>query len=159
MRQSSLFSTLWTLACQAPLSIGFSRQEYWSGLLCVGREQISQEACSAFLTPRFVNNDYVKAEITDSTAHARQETLAWSRVTLCSTHMWALSRKRLHYCRITAVLIGSAMRRENIVCPRLRLLCQAGERLCCVRLRHGCCYSCCISQEKINLSSAPTGAS
>ena len=22
----------WTLACQAPLSMGFSRQEYWSGL-------------------------------------------------------------------------------------------------------------------------------
>ena len=24
--------TLWTMACQAPLSMGFSRQEYWSGL-------------------------------------------------------------------------------------------------------------------------------
>ena len=29
-----LFATLWTLACQALLSKGFSRQEYWSGLLC-----------------------------------------------------------------------------------------------------------------------------
>ena len=27
-----LFATLWIVACQAPLSIGFSRQEYWSGL-------------------------------------------------------------------------------------------------------------------------------
>ena len=26
--------TLWTVSCQAPLSIGFSRQEYWSGLPC-----------------------------------------------------------------------------------------------------------------------------
>ena len=26
------FETLWTIACQAPLSIPFSRQEYWSGL-------------------------------------------------------------------------------------------------------------------------------
>ena len=25
---------LWTVACQAPLSVGFSRQEYWSGLPC-----------------------------------------------------------------------------------------------------------------------------
>ena len=25
-------ATLWTVACQAPLSTGFSRQEYWSGL-------------------------------------------------------------------------------------------------------------------------------
>ena len=24
----------WTVACQAPLYMGFSRQEYWSGLLC-----------------------------------------------------------------------------------------------------------------------------
>ena len=27
-----LFVYLWTVACQAPLSMGFSRQEYWSGL-------------------------------------------------------------------------------------------------------------------------------
>ena len=27
-----LFVTPWTVACQAPLSTGFSRQEYWSGL-------------------------------------------------------------------------------------------------------------------------------
>ena len=27
-----LFVTLWSVACQAPLSMGFSRQEHWSGL-------------------------------------------------------------------------------------------------------------------------------
>ena len=27
-----LFATLWTVASQAPPSMGFSRQEYWSGL-------------------------------------------------------------------------------------------------------------------------------
>ena len=30
-----LFVTLWTVAHQAPLSMGFSRQEYWSGLPCL----------------------------------------------------------------------------------------------------------------------------
>ena len=29
-----LFVTPWTVARQAPLSMGFSRQEYWSGLPC-----------------------------------------------------------------------------------------------------------------------------
>ena len=29
-----LFATPWTVACQAPLSMGFSRQEYWSKLPC-----------------------------------------------------------------------------------------------------------------------------
>ena len=27
-----LFATLWTMACQVPLSMGFPRQKYWSGL-------------------------------------------------------------------------------------------------------------------------------
>ena len=26
--------TLWTVTCQAPLSVGFSRHKYWSGLPC-----------------------------------------------------------------------------------------------------------------------------
>ena len=29
-----LFVTPWTVACQAPLFMGLSRQEYWSGLPC-----------------------------------------------------------------------------------------------------------------------------
>jgi len=29
-----LFETLWTVARQAPLSMGFSRQEYWGGMPC-----------------------------------------------------------------------------------------------------------------------------
>ena len=29
-----LFVNLWTKACQAPLSMEFSKQEYWSGLSC-----------------------------------------------------------------------------------------------------------------------------
>ena len=31
---SPLFETPWTIALQAPLSMGFSRQKYWSGLPC-----------------------------------------------------------------------------------------------------------------------------
>ena len=31
---SHVFVTLWIVACQAPLSMGFYRQEYWSGLPC-----------------------------------------------------------------------------------------------------------------------------
>ena len=30
-----LFVILWTVALQVPLSMGFSRQEYWSGLPCL----------------------------------------------------------------------------------------------------------------------------
>ena len=31
---AQLFVTLWTVALHAPLSMGFPRQEYWSGLPC-----------------------------------------------------------------------------------------------------------------------------
>ena len=31
---TQLFASLWTIACQALLSMEFSRQEYWSGLPC-----------------------------------------------------------------------------------------------------------------------------
>ena len=36
----SRYVTLWAIACQAPLSVGFSRQEYWSGLPCPPREDL-----------------------------------------------------------------------------------------------------------------------
>ena len=29
-----LFTTLWTVDCQSPLSMGFFKQEYWDGLTC-----------------------------------------------------------------------------------------------------------------------------
>ena len=32
LSRAQLFVIPWTVACQAPLSVGFSRQEYWSGL-------------------------------------------------------------------------------------------------------------------------------
>ena len=47
-----LFVTLWTVACQSPLSMGFSRQEYWSGLLCPPLEDLSDPGIeSTSLTP------------------------------------------------------------------------------------------------------------
>ena len=36
-----LFVTLWTVAHQAPLFVGFSRHEYWSGLPCPSRVYMS----------------------------------------------------------------------------------------------------------------------
>ena len=32
---AQLCATLWTVACQAPLSMGFSRQKYWSRMPCL----------------------------------------------------------------------------------------------------------------------------
>ena len=126
-------------------------------------------AWSGSLAPRFVNNDYVTAELTESTVHAchgvyvtaeitystvhaRHEVLAQSRDNLCGMLVWAPPRKRQPYCCDTAVSVGSAARGENIACLLLRLLHQPGERLYCVRLCYGCCCRRCASQEKIKVS-------
>ena len=40
-----LFTTLWTIACQAPLCMGFSRQEYWCGPMGGGIAQVPPHSC------------------------------------------------------------------------------------------------------------------
>ena len=53
-----ILATLWTVAHQAPLSMGFPRQEYWSGLLFLcpgdhpdpGTEPISPALAGGFFT-------------------------------------------------------------------------------------------------------------
>ena len=53
-----LFATLWTIAHQTPLSMGFSKQEYWNGLPfpspgdlpSPGIEPVSPEVVGRFLT-------------------------------------------------------------------------------------------------------------
>ena len=48
LRRSSrvwLIVTIWTVTCQAPLSVGFSRQEYQSGLPCPPSEPNTHTHC------------------------------------------------------------------------------------------------------------------
>ena len=47
-----LFADLWTLACQAPLSFGFSRQEYWSESPCPSPGGEGIQACVWAQSPR-----------------------------------------------------------------------------------------------------------
>ena len=112
--------------------------------------------CSGSLVPRFANNVCITAEIIYNTVHACHEALTWSRGTGLGYFVGYACGGSTLYCCTMAVTPGSAMRGENIVCALLQLLRQAAERSCCVRLRHGCSYSCCISQEKRNLSSVTT---
>ena len=52
-RRRRLFATTWTLACQAPLSLGFPRQEYWSGLLFPSLGESSWPTAISCLAGRF----------------------------------------------------------------------------------------------------------
>ena len=53
-----LFASPWTAAYQAPLSMGFSRQEYWSGLHCLlQKAHISEYILEPFLAK--IRNRYL----------------------------------------------------------------------------------------------------
>ena len=55
-----LFATPWSEACQAPLSMGFSRQEYWSRLTFPSPGGIPHpgiEPTSSALTGRFSTSE------------------------------------------------------------------------------------------------------
>ena len=53
-----LCGTLWTVARQVPLSIGFSRQEYWSGLPCPSPGELPdpEMESASLLSPAFVGS-------------------------------------------------------------------------------------------------------
>ena len=62
-----LFATTWTVACQAPLFMGFSRQEYWSGfpfpspgdLLYPGIKLVSPVLGGSFITTEPPGRNYI----------------------------------------------------------------------------------------------------
>ena len=61
--------TLQTVACQGPLSMGFSRQEYWSGLPCpppgdLADSRIEPEVVAGFFTTS------IQTEVTSCTSNS-----------------------------------------------------------------------------------------
>ena len=42
-----LFATPWPVACQVPLPVGFSKQEYWSGLPFPSQEDLPDPGIEA----------------------------------------------------------------------------------------------------------------
>ena len=92
LRHVRFFVTLWTVACQAPLSMGFSRQESWTGLPFLppgylpdpGIEPESPALVDGFFTTapsgRPKNSDILGEELRSSC------TLVW-----CGWSFWAVN--------------------------------------------------------------------
>ena len=70
-------ATLWTVAHQAPLSMGFSRQEFWSGLSCpppgnlpdpgIEPESLTYPALAGgFFTTQFSSVQFSRSVVSDS---------------------------------------------------------------------------------------------
>ena len=74
-----LFATPWTVAPQAPLSMGFSSQEYWSGLQCPPPGALSSpEIESTSLTPPAKAGGFFTTSATQETLTSWQVCVNWS---------------------------------------------------------------------------------
>ena len=64
----SIFATPWTVAHQAPLFMGFSRQEYWSGLLCLSSGDLPDPGMelTSLLSPALASRFFTTSFSTDS---------------------------------------------------------------------------------------------
>ena len=56
-----LFTTLWIVDCQAPLSMDFSRQEYWSELLCLSPKDLPESGIKPMFPAVLQANSLLRA--------------------------------------------------------------------------------------------------
>ena len=94
-----LFSTLWTVACQAPLSMGFSRQECWSELPCPSPGDLRQSGIepTSLMSPAQAGGFFTTSAtweapaphslLTSEISHAQQ--VAFSGGFIHDAWMWA----------------------------------------------------------------------
>ena len=63
-----LSATLWAIARQAPLSMGFSRQEYWSGLLCLSPGELPEPGVEpvSLMSPALVGSVFTTSTTWES---------------------------------------------------------------------------------------------
>ena len=74
-----LFVTLWTIAHQAPLSMGFSRQEYWNGLPFLPPGDLPNLGINMVLTRRALAGGFFA---TSATWECLYPTVLWSLLVL-----------------------------------------------------------------------------
>ena len=76
-----LFVTPWTVACQAPLSMGISRQEYWSGLPCPSPGDLPRSgikpASPAWAGGFFTTGVYMRMCVFNQTQCSREDWFSW----------------------------------------------------------------------------------
>jgi len=87
-----LYATVWTVAHQAPLSLGFSRQEYWSGLPCPPPGDLPNPGIkTAFLMSPALAGSF----FTTSTTREAHNGISSVKVLNC----YAVHLKLMQYCK------------------------------------------------------------
>ena len=88
-----IFVTLWTVALQAPLSIEFSRQEYWSGLLFLSSHEIKRRLLLGRQVMTNLDSILKSRDITLSTKVRLVEAMVFSVIRYgCETIVWTIKK-------------------------------------------------------------------
>ena len=69
------------VACQAPLSVGFSRQEYWSGLPCPSPGELPDPSIehTSFTSPALAGR-FFSTRVPGKQFYSHFETITWASV-------------------------------------------------------------------------------
>ena len=115
-----LFATPWTVVCQAPLSMGFSRQENWNGLPCPPSGDLPDLEPVSLMSPALVDRFF--------TTRATWEALSFiskSEVFFIHQKEWALesnngSRKKK--VTFSYNIVSFSLRQSFYLTPNLKFL-------------------------------------
>ena len=94
-----LIAILWTAACQAPLSMGFFRQEYWSGLPCPTQGDLPDPGIkpSSLMSPTLVGRFFTTSATRETQTSLSIHIIPWkpNKGTVSSPfYKWRNSRSR-----------------------------------------------------------------
>ena len=93
-----LFVTLWAVACQAPMSMGFSRQEYWSGWLCPPPGDLSHPGIEPTSLTSSSSASFFTASATWEAPIQLTDTIKWPPCLSQLFWMWVCIRM-IQYCK------------------------------------------------------------
>ena len=106
-----LSANLWTVACQAPLSTGFSKQEYWSGLPFPSPWSLTAAAAAAkSLQSCPTLCDSIDSSPLGSSVHGilQARTLEWVAISYSNAWKWKVKVKSLSHVHLLATPLTAA---------------------------------------------------
>ena len=103
-----LFATLWIIAHQAPLSMWFSRQEYWSGLPCPLPDDLPDPGMEPLflLSPALAGEFFTTSATCSSiTEWCIQPAFLESQLTHSYSKSWCLPKSLSAFCLFSAIFL------------------------------------------------------
>ena len=95
-----LCATLWIVACQVPLSLGFSRQEYWSGSPCPSPGDLPNLGIlpMSLMSPTLVHGCFIISFTWEALPSSIQfSSDAKSCLTICNPMDWSMPGFPVHH--------------------------------------------------------------